>query len=108
MVQSDVDGNRYVCSHVHRWNSFTSITRRIVQFGRTLALGARGRKFKSCCADQKEKNMKLYNEDCIVQMQKMIDDGVQVDSVVTDPPYELGFMGKSWDSTGIEIGRAHV
>jgi hypothetical protein len=24
-----------------------------------------------------------------------------VDSVVTDPPYELGFMGKSWDSSGI-------
>lgn len=24
-----------------------------------------------------------------------------LDSVVTDPPYELGFMGKSWDSTGI-------
>lgn len=23
------------------------------------------------------------------------------DSIVTDPPYELGFMGKSWDSTGI-------
>lgn len=23
------------------------------------------------------------------------------DSCVTDPPYELGFMGKSWDSTGI-------
>ena len=45
--------------------------------------------------------MKLYNEDCIVQMQKMIDEGIQVDSVVTDPPYELGFMGKSWDSTGI-------
>ena len=52
MVQSDVDGNRHVFSHVHRWNSFTSIIRRIVQFGRTLALGARGRKFKSCCADQ--------------------------------------------------------
>ena len=45
--------------------------------------------------------MKLHNEDCIIQMQKMIDEGVQVDSVVTDPPYELGFMGKSWDSTGI-------
>jgi DNA modification methylase len=43
----------------------------------------------------------LHNEDCIEQMQKMIDEGVQVDSVVTDPPYELGFMGKSWDSTGI-------
>ena len=24
-----------------------------------------------------------------------------VDSIVTDPPYELGFMGKRWDSTGI-------
>jgi DNA modification methylase len=24
-----------------------------------------------------------------------------VDSIVTDPPYELGFMGKAWDKTGI-------
>lgn len=24
-----------------------------------------------------------------------------VDSVVTDPPYELGFMGKKWDSSGV-------
>lgn len=24
-----------------------------------------------------------------------------VDSIVCDPPYELGFMGKSWDNTGI-------
>ena len=24
-----------------------------------------------------------------------------VDSIVTDPPYELGFMGKSWDKSGI-------
>jgi site-specific DNA-methyltransferase (adenine-specific) len=24
-----------------------------------------------------------------------------VDSIITDPPYELGFMGKKWDSTGI-------
>jgi len=41
------------------------------------------------------------NNDCIIALQELIDDGVQVDSVVTDPPYELGFMGKSWDSTGI-------
>jgi len=34
-------------------------------------------------------------------MQKMINEGVQVDSIVTDPPYELNFMNKSWDSTGI-------
>ena len=24
-----------------------------------------------------------------------------VDSIITDPPYELGFMGKKWDSSGI-------
>jgi DNA modification methylase len=24
-----------------------------------------------------------------------------IDSVVTDPPYELGFMGKAWDASGI-------
>ena len=26
---------------------------------------------------------------------------IKVDSIVTDPPYELGFMGKKWDSSGI-------
>lgn len=28
-------------------------------------------------------------------------DDASYDSIVTDPPYELGFMGKGWDSTGI-------
>lgn len=36
---------------------------------------------------------------CIDLMSEMAD--CSVDSVVTDPPYELGFMGKSWDATGI-------
>ena len=31
----------------------------------------------------------LLNEDCLEAMQKLIDDGVQVDSIVTDPPYHL-------------------
>ncbi len=73
--------------------------------------------------------MLLLNGDCIEEMQKLIDDGVQVDSVVTDPPYHLtsivkrfgkensapaqfgtdgayarastGFMGKEWDGGDI-------
>lgn len=73
--------------------------------------------------------MLLINGDCIEEMQKLIDDGVQVDSVVTDPPYHLtsivkrfgkedsapaqfgtdgayaraskGFMGKEWDGGDI-------
>jgi len=41
----------------------------------------------------------IVNEDCIKHL-KTIEDNY-FDSVVTDPPYELGFMGKIWDSTGI-------
>jgi site-specific DNA-methyltransferase (adenine-specific) len=41
----------------------------------------------------------LRNGDCIEVMKGMADNSV--DSIVTDPPYELGFMGKSWDNTGI-------
>lgn len=70
----------------------------------------------------------IINGDCIEEMQKLIDDGKQVDSVVTDPPYHLtsiverfgkegsapakdkdgafqrqsvGFMGKEWDGGDI-------
>lgn len=28
-------------------------------------------------------------------------DDNSIDAIVTDPPYELGFMGKGWDNTGI-------
>jgi site-specific DNA-methyltransferase (adenine-specific) len=41
----------------------------------------------------------LRNGDCIEQMRQLPPNSV--DSIVTDPPYELGFMGKSWDSSGI-------
>ena len=41
----------------------------------------------------------LFNGDCIAEMKKMPD--CSVHAIVTDPPYELGFMGKSWDATGI-------
>ncbi len=42
---------------------------------------------------------KIYNMDCLEGL-KLLDDN-SVDSIVTDPPYELGFMGKKWDTTGI-------
>lgn len=37
--------------------------------------------------------------DCIEGMKKLEDNSI--DSIVTDPPYELGFMGKSWDNSSI-------
>jgi DNA modification methylase len=36
---------------------------------------------------------------CLDRLKELPD--ASVDAVVTDPPYELGFMGKSWDSSGI-------
>ena len=37
----------------------------------------------------------LINSDCVVAMKEMADNSV--DSIVTDPPYGLEFMGKEWD-----------
>jgi len=42
---------------------------------------------------------RLLNGDCIEVLKTLPD--ASVDSVVTDPPYELGFMGKKWDASGI-------
>jgi len=41
----------------------------------------------------------LYEGDCRVELRGLSD--CSVDSVVCDPPYELGFMGKGWDRSGI-------
>mgnify|MGYP000173823186 CR=1 FL=1 len=41
----------------------------------------------------------IHRGDCLATMRTMPDNSV--DSIVTDPPYELGFMGKSWDASGI-------
>jgi site-specific DNA-methyltransferase (adenine-specific) len=42
---------------------------------------------------------RVFAGDCREALKHLPDNSV--DSVVTDPPYELGFMGKSWDSSGI-------
>lgn len=44
-------------------------------------------------------DIQLHLGDCRDVLRGMADNSV--DSIVTDPPYELGFMGKRWDSTGI-------
>lgn len=42
---------------------------------------------------------RVIQGDCLIKLKELEDNSV--DSIVTDPPYELGFMGKSWDNTGI-------
>jgi len=39
----------------------------------------------------------IHHGDNLEVLKQMQADGVQVDSVVTDPPYGLKFMGKRWD-----------
>jgi len=41
----------------------------------------------------------VHYGDCLQVMRGMAD--ASVDSIVTDPPYELSFMSKKWDGTGI-------
>lgn len=42
---------------------------------------------------------KLHNGDCRDIIAAM--ESASVDAIVTDPPYEIGFMGKGWDDSGI-------
>ena len=44
-------------------------------------------------------DLHLYRGDCIDIMRELPE--ASIDAIVTDPPYELGFMGKEWDGTGI-------
>lgn len=46
--------------------------------------------------------MWLFEGDNRDSLREMIAAGVQVHSVVTDPPYGITFMGKAWDGTMIE------
>jgi DNA modification methylase len=41
----------------------------------------------------------LHHRDCLDALAEMPENSV--DTCITDPPYELGFMGKAWDSTGV-------
>jgi site-specific DNA-methyltransferase (adenine-specific) len=42
---------------------------------------------------------RIYEQDCRFGLREL--DENSIDAVITDPPYELGFMGKQWDNTGI-------
>ena len=45
------------------------------------------------------KPYELRNGNCKELIKQLADNSI--DAIVTDPPYELGFMGKKWDATGI-------
>jgi DNA modification methylase len=46
----------------------------------------------------------LHAGDCLALLDQMPENSV--DSVCVDPPYELGFMGRAWDRTGVAFDPA--
>ena len=44
----------------------------------------------------KTDNYEIYKDDCLVVMDKLIEQGVKVDAIITDPPY--GTTACKWDS----------
>ena len=46
--------------------------------------------------------MVIINDDCLVAMQTLIDNGTQVDSIVTDPPYHLQSIVDRFKNTSPE------
>jgi DNA modification methylase len=49
--------------------------------------------------DIKFETGKVLVGNCVERLRELPDGSI--DSIVTDPPYELGFMGKKWDNSGI-------
>lgn len=45
----------------------------------------------------------LINNDCLLALDELEENSV--DAIVTDPPYELNFMGKGWDNAGISFSK---
>jgi site-specific DNA-methyltransferase (adenine-specific) len=50
-------------------------------------------------SDLQGEGWRVFAGSCLDRLRELPDESV--DAVVTDPPYELGFMGKGWDSSGI-------
>lgn len=48
---------------------------------------------------QNNRNYKIIN-DSMLNLDEHIEKE-SIDAIITDPPYELNFMNKSWDNTGI-------
>lgn len=43
----------------------------------------------------------IHHGDCLTVLASL--PAASVDACVTDPPYELGFMGKAWDGSGVAV-----
>ena len=74
---------------------------------RTIGAGRTGRggdchEFMGLVDVEKESEM-IYRGDCLDVLPKL--EAERFDSCVCDPPYELNFMGRSWDGTGIAFKR---
>ncbi len=45
----------------------------------------------------------IHNDDCLKVLDRMPPN--TIDCVITDPPYEMNFMGKGWDNAGVSFDK---
>lgn len=45
----------------------------------------------------------IINGDMLKELDKMQENSIDV--IITDPPYELNFMGKGWDNAGVSFNK---
>ena len=50
-----------------------------------------------------KENTTIYNDDCLSALENI--GAESIDCIVTDPPYELNFMGKGWDKAGVSFDK---
>ena len=48
-------------------------------------------------------NKTLINGDMLVELDKL--ESNSIDAIITDPPYEINFMNKNWDNSGVAFSK---
>lgn len=105
MTQRDDDGYDAAANSAGSYDAaIRAIRLEGVKAGRFLPLPERDDEIRASplvAAVRRIGNCVLYNGDMTAIVALLAEHGPMIDACVTDPPYELGFMGKAWDSSGV-------
>lgn len=55
---------------------------------------------------QFQSDIKVHAGDCREIVARMVQDGFTCDAIITDPPYEISYMDKGWDASGVAFDPA--
>ena len=78
----------------------TSNTQLYKQAGNSIVVNVLEKIFRNLLIKTNEP-YKIINDDCLKALDKI--ENNSIDAIVTDPPYELNFMGRDWDNAGVSF-----